>query len=134
MSKLHGMACHGSMAKNPPANPGDGDSTPGSERSPGEENGKPLQYFCLGNSTDRRPWSAKVRGVTKETDTAGGNRQTRLRLDSRTPSPAGLWTLSYMTSIYGNDIPTRKPSLEGRAPGLVSRLSVVRSRQDMPRQ
>ena len=71
---------HGSMAKNPPANPGDGDSTPGSERSPGEENGNPLQYFCLGNSTDRRPGSAKVRGVTKETDTAGGKRQNRLRL------------------------------------------------------
>ena len=39
----------------------------------------------------------------------GGNRQNRLHLESRTPSWAGLWTLSYMPSIYGNDIPTGKP-------------------------
>ena len=39
----------------------------------------------------------------------GGNRQNRLHLDSRTPSWAGLWTLSYMPSIYGHNIPTEKP-------------------------
>ena len=39
----------------------------------------------------------------------GGNRQNRLHLESRTPSWAGLWTLSYMPSIYGNDTPTGKP-------------------------
>ena len=39
----------------------------------------------------------------------GGNRQNRLHLKSRTPSWAGLWTLSSMPSIYGNDIPTGKP-------------------------
>ena len=38
----------------------------------------------------------------------GGNRQNRLHLESRTPSWAGLWTLIYMPSIYGNDIPTGK--------------------------
>jgi len=49
----------------------------------------------------------------------GGNRQNRLYLESRTPSWAGLWTLSYVPSIYGNDIPIGKPGpLEGRAPGL----------------
>ena len=42
-------------------------------------------------------------------DSEGGNRQNRLRLESRTPSWAGLWTLIYMPSIYGNDIPTGKP-------------------------
>ena len=36
----------------------------------------------------------------------GGNRQNRLHLESRTPSWAGLWTLIYMPSICGNDIPT----------------------------
>ena len=36
------------------------------------------------------------------------------------------WTLSYMPSIYGNDIPTGKPGpLDARAPGLVPRLSVA---------
>ena len=39
----------------------------------------------------------------------GGNRKNRLHLESRTPSWAGPWTLSYMPSIYGNDIPTGKP-------------------------
>ena len=39
----------------------------------------------------------------------GGNRQNRLHLESRTPSGARLWILSYMPGIYGNDIPTGKP-------------------------
>ena len=43
------------------------------------------------------------------THSEGGNRQNRLHLESRTPPWAGLWTLSYMPSIYGNDIPTGKP-------------------------
>ena len=29
---------------------------PGSGRSPGEGNGKPLQYSCLGNPMDRGAW------------------------------------------------------------------------------
>ena len=41
-------------------------------------------------------------------DNEGGNRQNRLYLESRTPSWVGLWTLSYVPSIYGNDIPTGK--------------------------
>ena len=44
-------------------------SSPGSERSPGEGNGNPLQYSCLENSTDRGTWRAIVHGVTKESDT-----------------------------------------------------------------
>ena len=38
---------------------------PGSGRYPGEENGYPLQYSCLGNPTDRGAWRATVHGVTK---------------------------------------------------------------------
>ena len=45
----------------------------------------------------------------KNKHTEGGKRQNRLHLESRTPSWARLWTLSYMPSIYGNDIPTGKP-------------------------
>ena len=55
----------------------------------------------------------------------GGNRQNRLHLESRTPSWAGLWALSSIPSVYGNDISTGKPGLGGRAPGLVPRLSVA---------
>ena len=58
-----------SMGKNPPANAGDSGSIPGLGRSPGEGNGNPLQYSCLGNSMDREAWQAIVLGVAKEQDT-----------------------------------------------------------------
>ena len=48
----------GSVVKNPPANAGDtGDKglIPGSGKSPGEENGNPLQYSCLGNPIEEKP-------------------------------------------------------------------------------
>ena len=41
---------------------------PGLGRSPGEGNGNPLQYSCLGNPMDRGAWQATVHGVTKELD------------------------------------------------------------------
>ena len=59
------------MVENPPANTGDARDTgmiPGSERSPGEGNGKLLRYSCLGNSMDRGAWRATVPGVA-ESDT-----------------------------------------------------------------
>ena len=37
----------------------------GWEKSPGEGNGNPLQYSCLGNPTDRWTWQATVHRVTK---------------------------------------------------------------------
>ena len=45
------------VVRNPPANTGDVRDTglmPGAGRYPGEENGIPLQYSCLGNSMDQR--------------------------------------------------------------------------------
>ena len=53
------------MVKNPPATAGDvGELSliPGLGRSPGGENGSPLQYSCLGNLMDRgdcSPWGPK---------------------------------------------------------------------------
>ena len=38
---------------------------PESGRSPGEGNGKSLQYPCLENPMDRGPWWAAVHGITK---------------------------------------------------------------------
>ena len=38
-------------------------------RAPGEGNGNPFQYPCLGNSMDRGVWGATVHGVTKRSDT-----------------------------------------------------------------
>ena len=40
-------------------------SIPGSGRSPGEGNGNPLQYSCLGNPMDQGAWWATVHAVTK---------------------------------------------------------------------
>ena len=44
---------------------GDTGLIPGSGRSPGEENGNPLQYSCLGNTMDRGAWWAIVQRVSK---------------------------------------------------------------------
>ena len=40
-------------------------SISGLESSPGEGNGKPLQYSCLQHPMDRGVWWAVVHGVTK---------------------------------------------------------------------
>ena len=55
----------GSEVKHPPANVGHVGSIPGWGRSPGGENGNPLQYSCLENPMDRGAWRAIVHGVTK---------------------------------------------------------------------
>ena len=47
------------------SNTGDESSIPGLGRSPGEGNGNPLQYFCLGNPMDTGAWQATVHRVTK---------------------------------------------------------------------
>ena len=44
----------GSAVKNPPADAGDVGLIPGSGGSPGEGNGDPLQYSCLGKSNGER--------------------------------------------------------------------------------
>ena len=53
----------GTVVKNPPANAGDQGSASGSGRSPGEGNGNPLQYSCLGKAMDRGAWWAIIHGV-----------------------------------------------------------------------
>ena len=56
------------MVKNPPANAGDTRdvaSIPGLGRFPGEGNGNPFQYFCLGNPMDRGAWWSTVHGVVR---------------------------------------------------------------------
>ena len=57
----------GSAVKNPPAicNARDVSLIPGSERSPGEGNGNPLQYSYLGNPMNRGAWQAIVQEVAR---------------------------------------------------------------------
>ena len=59
------------VVKNLPANLGDIRDMgliPGLERSPGEGNGNPLQYFYLENLLDRGAWQATVHGAAKNQD------------------------------------------------------------------
>ena len=59
------------MVKNPLASGGDirdWGSIPGSGRSPGGGNGKPLQYSCPENPMDRGAWWGKVHRGRKELD------------------------------------------------------------------
>ena len=53
------------MVKNLPVNAGDACVSPELERFPGEVNGNPLQYFCLGRPMDRAAWQATVHGVAR---------------------------------------------------------------------
>ena len=53
----------------PIVNAGDVGLIPGSGRSPGEGNGNPPQYSCLGNPMYRGAWQAIDHGLKKESDT-----------------------------------------------------------------
>ena len=55
----------GSGVLNLSVNARDTGSIPGSGRSPGERNGKPLQYSCLENLKDREAWWVIVYGVAE---------------------------------------------------------------------
>ena len=57
----------GSVVKNLSLNAGDAGSIPGSGRSPGEANGNPPQYSCLGNPMDREPGGLQSTG-SQESD------------------------------------------------------------------
>ena len=59
------MFTGGSDGKESACTVGDLGSIPGLGSSPGEGNGYPLQYSCLGNSMDRGTWRATVHGATK---------------------------------------------------------------------
>ena len=58
----------GSDGKESACSAGDTGLIPGLGRSPGEGNGNPLQYSCLGNPMDRRAWRVTVHGAAKESD------------------------------------------------------------------
>ena len=60
----------GSVVKNPPANAGDMGLIPWLGRSPGEGNGNPFHFSCLGNHMDRGGlWRATARGVAESETT-----------------------------------------------------------------
>ena len=61
------------MVKNLPANARHtkaAGAISGLGKSPGEGNGNPLQYSCLGNPMDIGAWQTTVHGVTEELEAA----------------------------------------------------------------
>ena len=75
----------GSDSKESACSARDPRSIPGSGRSPGEENGTPLQYSCLENPMDRGAWWATVHGVAKD--------RTRLSDQAHSYSHLYIWDL-----------------------------------------
>ena len=66
---------------------------PGS--SPGEGNGNPLQYSCLGNPMDRGAWWATVHGVAKSQTWLSKQAHTHIALySSQTEPPRASWAES----------------------------------------
>ena len=59
----------GSVVKNLSAMQETGVQSPSQEDSPGEGNGNPLQYSCLGNPRHKGAWWATVHGAAKGSDT-----------------------------------------------------------------
>ena len=53
------------MVRNLPANAGDASLIPRWGKSPGEGDGNPVQYSCLGNPMDRGAWHATVHEFVK---------------------------------------------------------------------
>ena len=85
------------VVKHLPASAGDLRATgsiPGSGRSPGEDNGNPLQYSCLENPMDRGTWKASVNRaqrvstteVTKHTQSVHRAKQGQNLVDPRKKS------------------------------------------------
>ena len=65
VAEAQGGFLAGSGGKESTRSVGDLGLIPGLGRSPGEENGCPLQYSSLENPTDRRAWWATVHRVTE---------------------------------------------------------------------
>ena len=93
------------MVKNPPANAGDTGSIPGLGRSPGDGNGSPLQYSCLGNPMDRRSLVGYSPWGRKESDTTEGLSMHAHKMSMNAPlqlSAAEWWQLLYPAVFYRN--------------------------------
>ena len=63
--RIHNCFPGDSDGKESTCNAGNLGLIPGSGRFPGEGNGYPLQYSCLGSPLDRGAWWATVHGVAK---------------------------------------------------------------------
>ena len=74
-----------SVGKGSACNVEDQGSIPGWGRSPGEGNGNPLQYSCLGNPMDKGAWGSTVHEVTR----------IRHNLETKPPPPGLYYACSH---------------------------------------
>ena len=82
------------VVKNPPANAGgirDVVSIPGLGRSPGGGHGKPLQYSCLENPTDRGAWKAIVHRVAQSWTWLKRHSSSIHNPGNQADGPSSLW-------------------------------------------
>ena len=88
------------MVNNPPANAGHTGLIPELGRSPGEGNGNPLQYSCLGNPMDRGAWQATVHRVAKSQ-----TRMTHMHATGKEAKSSNLYECDTdMRKMYHDDI------------------------------
>ena len=86
----------GSEVKNLHASAGDVGLVPGSGRSPGEENGNPLQYCCLDNARARGAPRATVHGA----EGTGCDSGTKQQQQMRSTSSDGQHTASFPPPLF----------------------------------
>ena len=87
-------------------------SIPGSGRCPGEGNGNPPQYSCLGNPVDRGAWWATVHGVSYSLTWLNTHSESQLwRSWARVEICEGLsskkgrkWFTRDWKTVYGSDV------------------------------
>ena len=94
-------------------NAGDPGSIPGSEITPGEGNGNPLQYSCLENSMDRGAWRVTVYGGHKESDTTEWLTHTHTHTHTHTTT---AWVLLIQTgkswkNCFSHSVPCQFPRM-----------------------
>ena len=77
---------------------------PGSGRSPGEGNGNPLQYFCLGNPMDRGAWWATAHGIKEADKTWRLNHHHHQHILSRLPKNPLLYNTQYTDQTVCNHL------------------------------
>ena len=94
---------------------------PGSERSPGEGNGYPLQYSCLENPMDREAWQTTVHRVKKESVTTKMTEHTHMHTTQRIPLQS-LWLLLLSPMTTSPLFSPKNGSFPKFCPGALSTL------------
>ena len=97
---LHGASLEAQSVKSLSAMQKTWASIPASRRSPGEGNGNPLQYSCLGNPMDRATWWATVHGFAESDRTCFKMTELHFLLRCVLPSPFKVLLMNLLRVNY----------------------------------